>query len=104
MFSSVRFFWLCLCLVSLSACNPHRHYMAVAPGMAPSEVRETIPERPTAFFDHGQGYVTWQYGDKYCVLFKDEAVVSKNLLTETTNRKGKKTTARAATCPLPRNP
>jgi hypothetical protein len=80
--------------------------MAVAPGMTQSEVRETIPERPTAFLDHGLGYVTWQYGDKYCVLFKDNAVVSKNISAETASRKG--TTAahpaatRPAACPLPR--
>jgi len=103
MFSSLRFFsLLCGCLLFLSACAPHRQYMAVAPGMTQREVRETIPERPTAFFDHGQGYVTWQYGDKYCVVFKDDAVVSKNIFTETADRKGKKTTARAAFCPLPR--
>jgi len=76
--------------------------MAVAPGMTQHEVRETIPERPTAFFDHGQGYVTWQYADKYCVVFKDDAVVSKNILTEAANPKGKKVTVRAAACPLPR--
>jgi hypothetical protein len=115
MFSSRLFLLLCLSVVSLSACNPHRHYMAVAPGMTQDEVRETMQQRPTAFFDHGLGHVTWQYGDEYCVLFKDNAVISKNIMqptAETTARKGKTNTSRkdktatppAAVCPLPRLP
>jgi len=81
--------------------------MAVAPGMSQTEVRETIEERPTAFFDHGLGYVTWQYGEKYCVLFKDNAVVSKNIFTEMAPRKSKTDTpavTRPAVCPLPKFP
>jgi len=77
--------------------------MAVAPGMTQHEVRETIHERPTAFFDHGMGYVIWQYADKYCVVFKDGAVVSKNIATQTAARKGEKPSiAFPAVCPLPR--
>jgi len=84
--------------------------MAVAPGMSQEEVRETMGQRPTAFLDHGLGYVSWKYGDNYCILFRDNAVISKNMMRalaqEATSPKGEALPhpSRPPACPLPKLP
>lgn len=69
--------------ISVAACSTaskDARFDRVLPNMSPDEVRREMDSGPSRFEkldDKGQ-YMSWYFGDDYCVLFQDEKVVSKD--------------------------
>ena len=53
----------------------------ITPGMSRDDVKEAMNAGPTAFKQvEGTDYAVWNWGDRFCVLFKGDEVVAKENL------------------------
>jgi hypothetical protein len=69
-----------LLTASLAACaSAQKKFESITPGMSQDDVRRTMGEGPSRFRQLPDAqYSSWYWGDDYCVLFKQDHVVSKD--------------------------
>lgn len=67
-------------LLLVSGCSSaEKRFERITPGMSSNEVKEAMDAGPSRF-EHvaDTNYMTWYWGDDYCVLMKDDKVVAKD--------------------------
>jgi hypothetical protein len=71
---------------SAGCASDSKRFDHVEPGMTSAQVKDAMDSGPSKFGPVADtGYTAWYWGDDYCVLFKDDKVVSKDTTSEGTS-------------------
>jgi hypothetical protein len=73
-----------VCLGALCGCaTSSSRFEKISPGMTADQVKTTMSDGPSRFETASDtGYASWYWGEDYCVLFRNDRVVSKNTATD----------------------
>jgi hypothetical protein len=63
-------------IISTSCMTQNKRFATIEEGMTQDKVKEIMAKPPTNFHKFNDQFVSWNYGENRCVLFKDAKVLS----------------------------